>query len=103
MRYSKYNYDTDRSPLVILIEAWVLGYVSGEDFAHVMTTTATPADTAEADWLSEVTEDEVLTRMDNYCREHPSHLVAAAAGYTSLGLMQVHINILRNRLKSAPH
>jgi hypothetical protein len=101
IRYNKYNSDTNDAIYVFALEAWVLGYMSGIAFDVVNATAGVPENVSN--FLYEITENEVLTRVDNYCRGHSSDLVVQAVGWVSTDLMQVQADRIRKAVKGAPH
>ena len=61
------------SALAFALEAWVMGYVSGSYNAVAGDVT--------------FNEDDVLTRIDFYCREHRTVILAAAAAFVTADLL----------------
>ena len=91
-----HNNNQDTNNPILGLKDWILGFISGMNFLNVVNARdITPGNVSN--FLAEITEDEVFTRMDNYCREHPSDSLFNAASSISADLMDAAANAIRNR------
>jgi hypothetical protein len=79
--------ENPQSILAFGLEGWVLGYVSGANPGEVM------------GFLSNVTEGDVFSRTDFYCREHRSKILFQAASAVTADLMETRASWIRKNLK----
>jgi hypothetical protein len=77
------------SVLELALEAWVMGFVSG----------ASSVIDAPAGFLTGTTEDDVLNRLDNHCRAHPSDPLISAMLLITADLMTAHAAQIRKNPK----
>jgi hypothetical protein len=77
------------SVLAFGLEGWVLGYVSG----------ANPSIELPPGMLANVTEGDVFSRTDFYCREHRSNILFQAAAVVTADLMGARASSIRKNLK----
>ena len=78
-----------KSILAFAMESWVLGYVSG----------ANPSIELPPGMLANVTDGDVFSRTDFYCREHRSNILFQAAAVVTADLMATQASSIRKNLK----
>jgi hypothetical protein len=79
----------DNSVLEFALEAWVMGFISG----------ASSVIDAPAGFLTGITEDDILNRLDNHCRAHPSDPLISAALLITVDLMKTKTDQIRKAPK----
>jgi hypothetical protein len=70
------------------LEGWVLGFVSGANLLE-----------EGHDLLLNVSEKDVFTRVDFYCREHASNVLFQAAGAATADLLRTRAMAIRRHLE----
>jgi len=71
------------------LEGWVLGFVSGANLVV----------DEQAGFLAGITEDDILNRLDNHCRAHPSDPLISAVLLITGDLMKARADLIRKRIK----
>jgi hypothetical protein len=88
----------DASVLGFGLEDWVLGVLIGMKFGDAKTTKL-PIETPT--WLNNITEDDALARIDNYCRVHRMDYLFQAVLATAADLMDEHADRIKRLVPPA--
>ena len=75
------------------LEAWAMGFVTG----------ASSVIDAPAGFLTGTTEDDILNKLDNHCRAHPSDPLISAMLLITGDLMKARADLIRKNLKQPAH
>jgi hypothetical protein len=84
----------ENSIIGFALEEWVLGFTLG-----IKTGTESDPPIESPTYLTGVTEDDLLTRMDNYCRAHRRDFIIQAALVVNADLKEEHANLILRSLE----
>jgi len=77
------------SILSLGMEGWVLGFVSGVNIGSPV-----------RGFITNVSEDDVYSRVDFYCREHPTEILFQAARAATADLMRARAQAIEKQMKA---